>query len=99
MFGGELGAETMIVAAPLFPSLVAVIVAVPTVPPVTIPAWSTGAIVPFVVVQRTSRPVSALPAASRGVATRARVALVPICVEAGVTDTEATGTGVTVTAA
>ena len=49
--------------------------------------------------QVTTRPVSALPAASRGVAVSCTFCPVFTVGDAGVTPTEATGTGVTVSAA
>ena len=58
---------TVTVAVPLFPSLVAVIVAVPAADPVTTPLVEvpeTVAIMGLLVLQETARPVSTLPLAS-----------------------------------
>src|SRR2546426_4471039 len=60
--------ETVIVAIPPFPSLVAVIVAVPAVTPVTSPAADTVATDVALVAHVTTRPDSGLPAESVGVA-------------------------------
>jgi hypothetical protein len=58
---------------PLFPSLVAVIVALPTATAVTNPLPLTVATAEALVAQVTTRPVSAFPAESRGVATSCTV--------------------------
>src|SRR6266511_361937 len=59
---------TVIAAVPLFPSLVAVIVADPGPTPLTRPVWSTVATLGSLVDQVITRPPSALPFASRVVA-------------------------------
>jgi hypothetical protein len=51
----------LIVAVPLFPSLVAVIVAIPCEIPLTIPSGETVAIALFEVVQTTLRPTRTVP--------------------------------------
>ena len=58
----------MTVAVPDFPSLAAVIVAVPAATPVTTPVADTVAIAPLLVVHVTTRPVNTLPLASLVVA-------------------------------
>src|SRR5713101_5192215 len=63
----------VIVAVPLSPSLVAVMVAEPTPAPVTSPAAVTLALVVSELVHATSRPVSACPAASWVVAVNCTV--------------------------
>jgi len=88
---------TVTVAEPLCPSLVAVTVAVPALAPVTTPDALTVATVELSLAQVTMRPVSGFPAASRGVAVSG-----PVCPSvrsrlAGVTLTDATGTGAGVT--
>src|SRR2546422_88740 len=82
---------TVMLALPLFPSLVAVITAEPTAPPGTSPLASTLATLDWLVDQSTARPESALPAKSSGVAVSCTVC--PTCVvpEGGVTTTWATG--------
>src|SRR2546426_8081 len=87
---------TVIAAVPLFPSLVAVIVAVPAVFPVTSPLALTVATVALLLAQLTVRPDSRLPLASLGVAVSCTVW--PTCTDAvaGFTVTEATGTVLTV---
>ena len=66
--GGGGGAVTVIAAVPLFPSLVAVMVAEPAATPVTKPLEETVATEPLDVVHVMARPVSTLPLASRSVA-------------------------------
>src|SRR5439155_885243 len=80
---------------PLFPSLVAVIVAVPGVTPETSPLLLTVATAVLELDHVTVRPESGVPPASFGVAVSCTVW--PACTEAvaGVTSTDATGTGVT----
>src|SRR5881396_2947873 len=90
---------TVTLAVPLFPSLVAVIVADPAATPVTSPAADTVAIAVFELVHATARPVSTFPAASFGVALSCVVAPTKTFAVAGLTVTEATGTLDTVTAA
>src|SRR6266571_4817728 len=90
---------TVTADVPCFPSDVAVIVTgPPTAFPVTRPFASTVATPASLVCQVTVRPVSALPFASRGVAVSCTVAFSCTLGAPGVTSTEATGTGVTVTA-
>jgi hypothetical protein len=62
------GLVTEIDTVPLFPSIVAVIVAVPAVTALTIPLGLTVATDPLFVVQVTLLPDRAMPAASRAVA-------------------------------
>src|SRR6266550_7151538 len=83
---------TVTVALPVRPSLMAVIVAVPTAPPVTSPLADTDATVGALEVHVTARPVSALPAESFGVAASCTVCPTPMLADAGATCTEATGT-------
>src|SRR5438034_1384037 len=90
---------TVTLAVPLFPSLVAVIVADPAATPVTSPAADTVAIAVFELVHATARPVSTFPAASFSVALSCVVAPAKTFAVAGLTVTEATGTLDTVTAA
>ena len=66
--GGGGGVVTVIVADPDFPSLVAVMVAVPAATAVTRPLAETVAMGLELVVQVTVRPVSSAPLASRSVA-------------------------------
>src|SRR3989442_4279426 len=90
---------TVTAAVPVFPSLVAVIVAEPAATPVTNPLPLTVAAAGLLDAQVTTRPVSAAPLASFGVAVSGRVR--PPCkfAVAGLTVTDATGTLVTVIAA
>src|SRR2546422_10479114 len=89
---------TVTAAVPLFPSLVAVMVTGPPAAfPVTRPFASTVAIAASAVCQVTTRPVSGLPFASFGAAVSCRVAPSWTLAGAGVTSTDATGTGVMVT--
>src|SRR5256714_1535336 len=85
------------VAVPLFPSLVAVIVAEPAPRPVTSPLPLTRAIVVSPLAQVTTLPDSGLPFASLGVALSCTVCPTGTLADAGVTVTEATGTGTLVT--
>src|SRR2546422_846483 len=94
------GACTTVMAdAPLCPSLVAVIVAVPATFPVTSPLELTVATVVLLLTQVTVRPVSGLPFASFGVAVSWTVLPSFTEADAGVTATDATGTLETVTLA
>src|SRR6266581_1060814 len=86
---------TVTLAVPLCPSLVAVIVTAPAATPVTSPVADTLAIAPFALAHVTTRPVSALPAASFGVALSCCVAPSDSVADAGLTATEATETVVT----
>src|SRR5213080_34194 len=90
---------TVIVEGPLFPSLVAVIVAVPAALPVTSPLAVTVATAVLLLPQLTVRPDNGLPLASFGVAVSCTVW--PTCTDAvlGLTVTDATGTVLTVTVA
>src|SRR5881397_4285703 len=83
---------TVMVAVPLLPSLVAMIVAEPAAAPVTRPLLLTVATAPLLVVQLTARPDSGLPLASLGVAVSCVVRPVDRLADAGVTLTDATGT-------
>src|SRR6266702_775521 len=90
---------TVTADVPFFPSLVAVMVTgPPTALPVTRPVASTVAIVASPVCQVTVRPLSGFPAESFGVAVSWSVAPTGMVAVEGLTSTEATGTGVTVTA-
>ena len=90
---------TLMVAVPLLPSLVAVIVTEPTVTPVTKPVPLTVATARLLLAHVTARPVSVLPAASLVTAESCLVPPMPMLAEAGLTVTEATGTIMTVMAA
>src|SRR2546426_1152502 len=90
---------TLTLAVPLLPSLVAVIViGPPRAFPVTRPFPSTMAIVALLVCHVTTRPLSGLPVASLGVAVSWTVPFTWMLAVAGVTASDATGMGVTVTA-
>jgi len=89
--------DTKMVAVPDFPSLVAVIVAVPGATPVTTPAVETVAIAAELVLHVTIRPVSVLLFASFVTATNGCVAPTRTLADSGLTATVATGTGTTVT--
>ncbi len=93
------GAVTVTPALPLFPSLVAVMVAEPAAFPVTSPLELTVATEVLLLAQLTTRPERALPLASFGVAVSCTVCPTSMLAVAGLTATEATGTWVTVTAA
>src|SRR6059058_824591 len=86
---------TVIAEVPLFPSLVAVIVAVPGVTPDTSPLLLTVATAVLELDHVTVRPESGVPPASLGVPVSCTVC--PACTDAegGVTSTVATGTFVT----
>src|SRR5712691_145280 len=86
------GTVTVIAAVPLFPSLVAVIVANPTAPPVTSQVAPTEATLGALLAQVTTRPFSGLPRESFGVAVSCNVAPTKMLATAGVTVTVATGT-------
>jgi hypothetical protein len=89
---------TVIAALPLFPSLVAVIVAEPAAAPVTTPLEFTVAADGLLLVHVTVLPESALPLASFGVAVNCTVCPTWRLAVAGLTATEVTDTGVTMTA-
>ena len=88
----------MIADVPLFPSLVAVIVAEPVATAVTRPFASTVATPGALVVQSIARPESGFPLASSGVAVSCWVPPTETVAELGLTATDATGTGFTVIA-
>src|SRR5438034_676583 len=90
---------TVMLELPLWPSLVAVIVAAPVATAVTRPLEPTVATAPVELVHTTPRPVSGLPFASFGVAVSWTVP--PGCrpTAAGVTATDATGAAVTLISA
>jgi hypothetical protein len=83
-------------AAPVFPSLVAVIVAGPSLTAVTTPALDTVAIAELLEVQTTERPVNTPPLASSVVAVACAVSTAVIMAGTRATVTEATGTWITV---
>ena len=85
---------TVIAAVPLLPSLVAVIVAVPTACAVTSPLALTVATAWLLLAQVTTRPDSGVPFASFGVAVSWTVAPMSTLAVAGLTLTVATGAGV-----
>src|SRR2546422_1750695 len=87
---------TVMLAVPLCPSLVAVIAAEPTAPPVTKPLPLTVATDVLLLVHVTVRPDSGLPLPSFGVAVSCTVAPTKTDPVAGLTLTDATGTLVTV---
>jgi hypothetical protein len=87
---------TVIDEVPFFPSLVAVIVALPTDAAVTTPTLLTVAIAGLLEDQITTRSVTTTLFASRVAAESCWVAPAMIVAEGGLTVTEATGTGVTV---
>jgi hypothetical protein len=84
---------------PLWPSLVAVIVAVPAALPVTSPLELTVATLVFELAHVTTRPVNGLPLASFGVAVSCVLPPGARLADEGLTTTLATGTCVTVTLA
>src|SRR5712692_5776099 len=79
-------------ADPVFPSLVAVIVAEPSETPATKPLVSTVATDGALLVQVTTRPLSGLPLASLVVAVSRAVCPTPTVAVGGLTVTDATGT-------
>jgi len=83
---------TVMVAEPLFPSLVAVIVAEPAATPVTKPLALTVATAGLLLAQVTARPLRAVPFESFGVAVNWAVALTVRLADAGFTVTATTGT-------
>lgn len=84
-------ADTVTSALPLFPSLVAVMDAVPGLLPLTRPVPFTVAIARASVDQVIDRPVRGVPLASLGMAVNCTVAPAETGAAAGVTVTEATG--------
>ena len=89
-------AGTVIADVPLFPSLVAVMVALPASWPVTRPLPVTVATDVLLLSHVMTRPVSVLPAASFVTAESCWVLPAVMVATGGVTETEATGTSVTV---
>jgi hypothetical protein len=89
---------TLTDAVPDLVSLVAVIVAEPALTPVTNPDAFTVATAGALVAHVTTRPLSAAPVLSFGVAVSCTLPATRIAAVAGATVTEATGTTVTVTA-
>src|SRR5437773_8188273 len=87
--------DTVMLEVPLCPSLVAVIVPEPGVPPVTSPLPSTLATAVLLLDQLTARPVNGFPLASFGVALRCTVWPTCTVADAGLTVTELTGTTAT----
>src|SRR5207244_1010391 len=94
----QLGAVTVSAAVPLWPSLVAVIVAVPPATPIASPLPLTVAAV-LLLAHVTVRPVSVFPAASLVTAASCAVPPTERVADAGLTVTDATGTFVTATTA
>src|SRR5437870_6564530 len=94
--GGGGGTVTVITAVPVTPSLVAVIVAEPVATPITSPLPFTVATSVLLLTQVTTRPSSGLLFASRGVAVSCTVCPTGTLAGAGLTVTDATGTGVPV---
>src|SRR6266487_1726022 len=84
---------TVMVAEPLLPSLVAVIVAVPAATPVTRPLVLTEAVEELLLDQLTARPVRMLPAASFSVAVAWSVPPITTLGDARLTVTDDTGAG------
>src|SRR2546428_1610350 len=91
--GGGGGTVTVIAAVPLWPSLVAVIVAAPTATPLTNPLPFTVATPALPLPHVTTRPVSAAPLASLRVTVSCPVCPTGMLAVAGVTVTDATGAG------
>src|SRR5438445_10631413 len=89
-------AVTVIPAVPLWPSLVAVMVAAPAATPETSPLPFTVATAVLLLPQVTTRPAGRFPLASLGVAVSCRVWPTGTLPAAGPTVTDATGTAVTV---
>src|SRR5256885_2786371 len=83
---------TVTVDVPLFPSLVAAIVAKPAVRPVTRPFVPTAATAVLLLDQVTTRPVSVLPVESFVTAASCWVLPTLMLADAGLSVTEATGT-------
>src|SRR5436309_4840745 len=88
----ELTGVTVTSEVPVFPSQVAVMVAVPAATPLTSPLPFTVAAAVLSLDQVTTRPDSGVPPASFGVAVSWVVLPSATLAEAGVTVTEATGT-------
>ena len=81
---------TVMVAEPVIPSTVAVMVAVPAATAETVPVAETVATAGVLLLHVTARPVSEAPAASRAVATSTCTPPITREAVAGVTTTEAT---------
>src|SRR2546425_2283876 len=96
--GGGGGTVTVIAAVPLWPSLVAVIVAAPTATPLTNPLPFTVATPALPLPHVTTRPVSGLPFASLRLAVSCTVRPTGTFAVGGLTATDATGMTVTVIA-
>ena len=92
-------ADTVMAAVPLFPSLDAVIVALPGAMPVTTPDCDTVATAVLLLDHATARPVNTPPLPSSVCAVRVAVCPTLMVADGGVTVTEATGAAVTVTVA
>src|SRR5437773_7461876 len=92
------GGVTVMAEVPLWPSLVAVMVAEPAATPLTSPLPLTVAADVLLLCQVTVRPTSGLPFASLGVAVSGRLLPADTVPDAGVTVTEATGMCTTVMA-
>jgi hypothetical protein len=90
---------TVIAELPLFPSLVAVMFAVPAATPLTSPVFDTVATAVLSLPHVTTRPFSTFPFASNRLAVSCCVVPVTIVAAAGLTVTVATGADVTVIAA
>jgi len=89
---------TAVADVPLFPSLVAVIVAEPAVTPVTNPLALTVATAALLLAHVTTRPLRAVPFESFGAAVNWVVAPTVRLAAVGLTVTDATGTLLMVTA-
>src|SRR2546425_252861 len=90
------GTGTVIAELPVFPSLVAVIVTEPAATAVTRPLLDTVATAVLPLTHVTARPVSGFPFASSGVAVSCGVGPTATVADAGVTVSDATGTGTVV---
>ena len=90
---------TVMLAVPLFPSLVAVIVTDPTAAAVTSPFVLTVATAALLLIHATERPESGWPLASCSVAPSCTVPPIATVPDGGVTVTVATGASITVTLA
>lgn len=97
--GSGAAATTVMLDVPDFPSLVAVIVAVPGATACTNPLTDTVATAELLVVQLTARPLSGLPSKSFGVAVSCCDCPCVMLAVAGLTATLATGISETLTAA
>jgi len=93
--GGGGSVVTVTEAVPLFPSLVAVIVAAPAATAVTSPLGDAAAMAGLLDIQATARPLSGLPAESLVAAASCTVPPTCTLIVAGLTATDATGAGIT----